>query len=685
MHRVYFYFAQYTFAAWRRFGKNGPAAHRALVEIMVCAIPAAPFGEKPRRTFPRREQKGVAVMSEIFRVADLSDIAEIEKIPLEERISERNTLDLIEHGASLDPDAIAISFLLNGDTWDQPMQITYRQLIGRIRQTANMLHDLGVGPADVVTYLLPNIPQTHYVLWGAEVAGIANPINPMLEADTIRDICTAAGTKVLVALGEFPGSDIWQKVDAIRREIPSLKWVVRVMGPSEEADGIVGFDEKVAQYDADRLTFDRVIQPGDIASLYHTGGTTGRPKLARRSHFNEVALSWGIAAVSELQPGETVMVGLPLFHCNGTCVTGLMPFYVGGHVVMLSPQGYRDVSIMMNFYRIVEKYRPVFFSCVPTVLSVLLDIPVGDADISSLKYVVCGAAPLSVELFNRFEAHTGMKILEGYGLTESTCASAINPKDGERKVGSIGIRLPYQQMRISILDDDGRFVREAGTDEIGVVSINGLCVFKGYVEDYHNEGIWLGDGWFNTGDLGRRDADGFFWLTGRKKELIIRGGHNIDPATIEEPLFRMSKVKLAAAIGRPDAHAGEVPVAYVEVADGAEVTAEEVLQWARENIGERAAVPKEVVIVDRIPLTAVGKVFKPALRWDATRRVYEQELAALGELAAGVTVEVREDKTHGTVAVIRVQAAQGVDPETIRKKIPEILARYTVHTEILVE
>ena len=623
-------------------------------------------------------------MRDVFKIRGMSDIEAIEKTPLEERIQERTTYELLEHGAGLDPDAVAISFLLNGEAWDQPIQITYRDFIGKIRQTANMLNDLGIGPTDVVTYLLPNIPQTHYVLWGGEAAGIANPINPMLEPDTIRDICIAAGTKVLVALGEFPGADIWSKVEAIRKEIPSLKWVVRVMGPSDEAEGIVGFEEKVEQYAADRLTFDRTIAPDDIASLYHTGGTTGRPKLARRSHFNEVALSWDIAAVSELQPGETVMVGLPLFHCNGTCVTGLMPFYVGGHVVMLSPQGYRDVSLMMNFYKVVEKYRPVFFSCVPTVLSVLLDIPVGDADISSLKYVVCGAAPLSVELFNRFEAHTGMKILEGYGLTESTCASAINPKDGDRKVGSIGLRMPYQEMRISIVDDDGKFVREAGTDEIGLVSIKGPCVFKGYVEEYHNEGIWLGDGWFNSGDLGRRDADGFFWLTGRKKELIIRGGHNIDPATIEEPLYRMPKVKVAAAIGRPDPHAGEVPVAYVELAEDARVSTEEILDWARENIGERAAVPKEVFVLDQIPQTAVGKIFKPALRWDATRRVYEQELAALGGLAETVRVEVREDSTHGTLAVITVQAAPGADPEAIREKIPRILARYTVHYEIVI-
>jgi fatty-acyl-CoA synthase len=624
-------------------------------------------------------------MPETYLIRGIHDIREIEKTPLAERIKDKSTYELIRRGAALNPDGIAMSFLRDGDSYERPLQITYREFIRKIRQTANMFADLGVGPRDVVTYLLPNLPQTHYVLWGAEAAGIANPINPMLEADTVRDICQAAGTKVLVALGGAPGNDIWQKVEAVRGNIPSLKCVVRVMGPSDETRGIYGFEEKVETYEGDRLTFERDIHPDDIASLYHTGGTTGRPKLAQRTHHNEVVLTWDLMAATELQPGQAVMVGLPLFHCNGTCVTGLLPFSLGGQVVILSPVGYRDPAIMKNFYRIVERFRPVFFSCVPTVLSVLLDIPVGGADISSLKYLICGAAPLSVELFKRFEEHSGMKILEGYGLTESTCASCVNPKDGERKVGSVGVPLPYQQVKVVIPDGEGRYLRDAETDEIGVVCIAGPTVFKGYVEDIHNKRIWIREGWFNTGDMGRMDKDGFLWLTGRSKELIIRGGHNIDPASIEEPIYRLNGVKMVAAVGRPDAHAGEVPVAYVEVAEGSGLTAEAVMAWARDHIGERAAVPKDVFVTDRIPLTAVGKIFKPKLRWDATRRVYEQELKALGDLALSVEVSVAEDKVHGTKALIRIRPAQGADPEKIRKRVQEILARYTVRHEVVFE
>ncbi|KJS31241.1 MAG: AMP-binding protein [Desulfatitalea sp. BRH_c12] len=617
-------------------------------------------------------------MGETFTIRNLADIEAIEQVPLSERVTEKSTYELISKGAAINPDAIAMSFIADGDRYREPLRVTYGQFMAKIRQTANMLADMGVRSTDVVTYLLPNLPQTHFVLWGAEMAGIANPINPMLEADTIKEICQAAGTKVLVALGDMPGVDIWPKVAQIRKSIPSLEKVVRVMGPSDEAEGIFSFEETVERYAGDRLTFDRQIAPDDIASLYHTGGTTGRPKLAKRSHGNEIALTWGLKAATQLQPAEAVMVGLPLFHCNGTCVTGLLPFSLGGEVVILSASGYRNPTIMRNFYRIVAHYKPVFFSCVPTVLSVLLSIPVGDADISSLKYLICGAAPLSVELFRRFEAHSGMKILEGYGLTESTCASCVNPKDGERKIGSIGIRLPYQHVKVMILGADGRYLRDAEVEEIGSVCISGPTAFKGYVEEVHNRGLWVKEGWFNTGDMGRMDKDGFFWLTGRMKELIIRGGHNIDPATIEEPLYQMAGIKMAAAVGRPDAHAGEVPVAYVELAEGAEIGESDIAQWVQSHIGERAAVPKAIYIVDQIPLTAVGKIFKPALRWDAIRRTYEQELAQLGELAQSVGVRVAEDKVHGTLATIRIKAAVGADRGQIEARVAELLARYTV-------
>ena len=372
-----------------------------------------------------------------------------------------------------------------------------------------------------------------------------------------------------------------------------------------------------------------------------------------------------------------MLCGLPLFHANGTTVTGSVPFSIGANVVILSPLGYRDPTIIQNFYKIVDHYKAVTFSCVPTVLSALLEVPKGDEDLSSLRFAICGAAPLSVELFNRFEAQTGMKILEGYGLTEGTCASSANPMHGERKVGSIGLRLPYQNMKVFIVDDEGRFVREAETDEIGSICISGPNVFSGYLEEIHNKGIWPKEGWLNTGDLGRKDKDSFFWLTGRKKELIIRGGHNIDPALIEDPLYRLPGVQLAAAVGRPDAHAGEVPMAYVQIQEGSGLTEEKVLDFCKKEIGERAAMPKEVIIIDEMPLTPIGKIFKPDLVRDAIRRVCEAELEAMKDLTESLEIHVDQDRLHGSLAKVKIKPASGVSREKIEDKVSDILGRFT--------
>ncbi len=188
---------------------------------------------------------------EEIKITCLADVEEIEKVPIEERLTAFNTYDLIKQGVDLNPDALALSFLISGDSYKEPMQISYKELIAQINQTANLLYDLGINSKDVVSYLLPNAPHTHYVLWGGETAGIVNPINPLLEASTIRDICLAAGTKVLVALGEVPGSDIWQKVTEIRNELPDLKAIIRVFGPSDEKEGIYGFYEVIGKYSGD--------------------------------------------------------------------------------------------------------------------------------------------------------------------------------------------------------------------------------------------------------------------------------------------------------------------------------------------------------------------------------------------------------------------------------------------------
>ncbi len=212
-------------------------------------------------------------------------------------------------------------------------------------------------------------------------------------------------------------------------------------------------------------------------------------------------------------------------------------------------------------------------------------------------------------------------------------------------------------MRALILDDDNRYVRDAETDEIGVIAIRGPNVFAGYLDPAHNKGIWIdrsGETWLNTGDLGRQDADGYFWLTGRKKELIIRGGHNIDPKLIEDALQSHPAVALTAAIGSPDAHSGEVPVAYVQLKAGAAVTEAELLEHAARSIPEKAAIPKRVKIATSLPTTAVGKLFKPALVEREIEETVRAEAERVGVAIASIRVE--RDPQRGLRAIVVSQA-----------------------------
>lgn len=350
-------------------------------------------------------------------------------------------------------------------------------------------------------------------------------------------------------------------------------------------------------------------------------------------------------------------------------------------MVLGTPQGYRGPGVIDSFWFIVEHYRVNYFSGVPTVYSRLLDAPRGVARTDSLEFAICGAAPMPRALFREFEKEIGVAIVEGYGLTEGTCVSSANPPRGERRVGSVGLRLAYEEMKTVVLDGEGQYVRDCEADEIGVVVLRGPNVFAGYVQEEQDRGLWVdardgGVPWLNTGDLGRQDPDGYFWLTGRGKELIIRGGHNIDPGLIEEPLTRHPAVALAAAVGRPDAVVGEVPVAWVQLNAGAEATEAELLAYAAAAIGERAAIPKGIRFADALPLTTVGKIYKPKLRQAEVRHVIAGELAAITAIESS-EVEVIADARCGERADIAVQCTAGTDPAEMREEIGRRLGRYT--------
>ena len=625
-------------------------------------------------------------MSTAPLIRTLQDIEQIEAVALSERDLPPSTFELIRRTASAQPDAPALSFILQGNGEETPLRLSYAELLGKLTQTANAFHRLGLRPGKAVSFLLPNLPQTHYTIWGGEAAGIVNAINPLLDPEHIAELIHASDSELLVTLAPFPGTDLWDKVQALRGQLPELKAILCVdmanllPEPQRSAlkaqrgawpEGVLDFDETIAACPNDHLESGRIIAANDVASYFHTGGTTGTPKLAPHSHGNEVAMAYSMNLVTRFGPGDVTLCGLPLFHVNGVVVTGLAAFIGGAEVLLATPQGYRNTTLIGNFWKVIERHRVSFFSGVPTIYAGLLQVPSEGHDLSSLKYALCGAAPMPVELIRQFEAKTGLTLIEGYGLTEGTCGSCANPPAGERRPGSIGLRMPYCEVSIKVLDDQGRYRRDAAQNEIGNLCIRGATVFKGYLQTSKNAGIWVDGDWFNTGDLGRVDADGYIWLTGRSKDLIIRGGHNIDPQMIEEALHKHPAVAMAAAVGKPDEKAGELPVVYVQLKPGNQASEAELLEHAAAHIPERAAIPKNAWIVDAIPLTAVGKTFKPALRFDAIARVYQSDLA---ELHPAIRVEVLSDDQAGQLAHVHVPNQD----EALASAIGERLAGYAV-------
>lgn len=629
-------------------------------------------------------------MTELFR--SLADIEAMEAIHLEDRDLPASTYDVILRTAQAAPDAPALAFIATPEAYDRPEIISYRQLLEGITRAANVFQGLGVRPGQAVSFLLPLLPQTHYVLWGAQAAGIANPVNPLIEPQQIAEIIEAAGAEIIVTLApEMDGGELWRKtVQAVARlfRVRTIFLVGCSHGVADLEPGMPGritvldFGHAMAEADPARLISRRVIHPNEIATYFHTGGTTGTPKLAQHTHGNEVCSGWQFSHLLDLPVRASVLCGLPMFHVNAAIITGMAPFSRGQCVVMACPSGFRTPGLLDRFWKIVEHYKIAAFSAVPTLLISLLERPV-DADLEALRYVVCGAAPLPVEVLKRFEAVANVRILEGYGLTEGTCGSTMNPRDGERRSGSIGLRFPYQSMRTVEIDGDGRYLRDCSVDEVGLIVLSGPNVFPGYRQEQHNSGAWVeidGVRWLNTGDMGRLDREGYFWLTGRKKELIIRGGHNIDPKIIENALHEHPAVQVAAAVGRPDAYAGELPVAYVSLKPGCTISEAELLGFAAQAISERAAVPKSIHILPALPVTAVGKLFKPVLREREAADACRTALAALPDVIIA-TVGARTDAKLGLVVSVELVVPASQQTE-VGAKVRTALGRFAWSQEI---
>lgn len=346
-----------------------------------------------------------------------------------------------------------------------------------------------------------------------------------------------------------------------------------------------------------------LVDPSALALLIFTSGTTGVPKGVMLDHANLDAMAEMGRQALHIGPTDRCLLILPLFHVNGIVVSVLMPLLAGASVVIA------ERFDPNTFFETVEHQRPTFFSAVPTIYTMLAALP-DDVrpDTSSVRFGICGAAPASAELLSRFEARYGFPLIEGYGLSEGTCASTINPVDGERRAGTVGIAFPGQQIRI--VDANGTEV-ETGVD--GEVIIAGPNVMRGYLGRADETARAIIDGWLHTGDVGRVDTDGYLTLVGRSKDMIIRGGENIYPKEIEDVLTGDANVLEAAVIGVPDDKWGETVAAYVQPRPGRTINPEALhALCARKLAGYKR--PTSITLMDAIPKNAVGKTDKAPLR-----------------------------------------------------------------------
>lgn len=586
------------------------------------------------------------------------DLEAIEAVPLSERGLPASTYAALARAAERWPDRTATICLPDAARWEEPSERTFAELLTDVHRVAGVLAGLGIARRDAVALVAPNCQELLTAVLAAETAGIAAPINPGLAAEHVVELVRLAGARVIVTAGPELDEAAWDVARQAAEQVSAVALLaLRPTGAVGDAPALAPLPGVEVAYLGALAAAQEDLAPAppaaeDLASYIHTGGTTGTPKLAARTHRSEVANAWMIASASELGQDGVVFAALPLFHTNALIVTVLAPLLRGQPVLWAGPLGYRDLPLYGIFWRMVERYGIALMSGVPTVYAVLAQVPV-DADISSLRLPIVGAAPLPPSVAEQFHAVTGVELSEGYGLTEGTCATARDWPGAPRR-GTVGQRLPYQDVRAVRVDEETGAWHDLPAGEVGTLVIRGPNVFAGYLRPgpdgpVPDPGDKVRDGWLDTGDLGAVDEEGYVRLAGRAKDLIIRGGHNIDPAVIEDVLLEHDAVLAAGAVGRPDAHAGEVPFAYAQVAPGSEVTEDELCAWAAERVPERAAAPKHVEIIDEIPLTLVGKPFKPELRRRAAERVARE---AIGPAATEVTARIDD----GAV-VVEVDAA----------------------------
>jgi fatty-acyl-CoA synthase len=578
-------------------------------------------------------------------------------------------VDLIGAGAAIDPAAEAVIYLRSALDPD-PVVYSYDAMMGFIKAAENRFRALGIGAGDAVAILTPSGPATIAAIWGAAACGVAEPLNLLFSREAIVAQLNAIKARLLLVppLG-MPGG-LHEKVVGIDKEVPTLTRIIVV-----PLDGTVAFDGEALTPDASwRDDYGRCTDAAAadrVTVMLPTGGTTGHPKVARLTNRGMVVSCIASRMALDYRKGDRGMIALPLFHVGGLFVGVGGAFSVGATVMIPGPAGARDPALAANFWTIVETYRLTHAGNVPTTLGAIANVPVGGADISSLRVVPTGASVCPPEIERRFLATWGGSCLQQvYGMTEVAGAITHDFAGTTPKRECVGTRNPLFELAVLA---DGKIHREPWPAPVGELLVRGPQVFAGYVDRKQTEDAFH-EGWLRTGDLCRVDADGFVEIMGRAKDVIIRGGHNIDPRTIEDAALQFPGVGLAAAVGRPDAYAGEVPMLFVAAQPGATIDSNALAAFVQDRIIEPPARPRAVAVLADMPLTPIGKIFKPKLREIAAQEAARLLLAA-EQLSDAASVEAITDPSRGLY--LRITAGKDA-----AEKVQRLLQQFPVRVEI---
>jgi len=466
---------------------------------------------------------------------------------------------------------------------------TYAEFERAVNRTAKLLSARGISKGHVVSLLMPNSAEyiiAYFACW--KLGATAGPINSLLKAQEISFVLTDSETRLLLVHPEFLPT-----IESIRTRVPTLSDVILFDNAAEATRDL----DEFASSDP---TIDRETE----AIIIYTSGTTGKPKGCLLTHGNLIANAKQISSWLGFTEADRLLTIMPLFHMNAVSVTTMSALYAGGSTVV-SPK-----FSASRFWQIISEYQITSFGSVATMLSMLLStypdgVPAG-METKQLRFAMCGSAPVPAEVMNRFEETFDCLVIEGYGLSESTCRSTFNPPDKRRRPGSCGMPIG-NEMRV--VDDDDR---EVPNGELGEIVLRGENILKGYYRNPEATERAFRNGWFHTGDVGYRDDDGFFYIVDRKSDMIIRGGENIYPREIDEVLYQHPAVAAAATIGVPDPLYGEEVAAFVVLKEGSEATESEIIEFCRARLADYKC-PKSVRIVAEIPKGPTGKLLKREL------------------------------------------------------------------------